>query len=651
MHILTILLAFFWFFVVTGTGAFFLKRTNPDDLRNPELPFLSFGTGLVFVGYSVFVLGAVGLYRPVALTLLMAFLFILAVIGWQRMSMGLFFVSHQSIKKSLFAQKRTFLLLALIIPLGVIGLLLVLTPEIGRDALSYHLAVPKLYLKHGGIHFIDGNIAAAYPQLAEMHYLLALFLQDDILAKAMQFTILGATLWGIILLTRTVGADLSSALWAVLIFLSVPSVFRVSHTAYSDLFVAFFTLAAFLCFLGWAQNRSDVRLILAGVFTGAAVACKYTTLIIIPLGCLGVLVFSVVNKTPSLKALRDLFLYGAVTTALGSPFYLKNWFFTGNPFYPFFFGVFGGRGLDADQARLLDLFVQNFGMGRRWIDYLLLPWNLSFRAAFDSVAFDGVIGPVFLFTLPFAVGLYRNAAALSILIFSFVSFLFWASSAQEIRFLIPVLGLLSAVIGAMATFYRKRKAVYFFLVGVIITGFAYNAYSIIVHDFMKIKPLRYVAGLESREDFLSRLIPVYPMYRFADQNLPDRANIFLVYMKNYTFFCKQDCYSDSLFEAHMLGKMLREASSAKEFFEMIQQRGFTHIMYDERYLTGDWSPLSPEEKNKFVDCQTRFLFLLKRIGPYGLYRLSADTKHIPHQNRPFSSLFLSASTHRRRCQA
>ena len=41
--------------------------------------------------------------------------------------------------------------------------MLVLTPEIGKDALIYHIGVPKMFLAHHGIYFIPGNIFANYP--------------------------------------------------------------------------------------------------------------------------------------------------------------------------------------------------------------------------------------------------------------------------------------------------------------------------------------------------------------------------------------------------------------------------------------------------------------------------------------------------------
>ena len=617
-HALTILLAVIWWLLVTGAGLLCLRMSSVRAASRGELIFLSSGIGLITVGYAVFLLGITEALYPLSITVLLLSVLFLSLTGWLNM-LSFFAASRKRDERS--RSGCLDCLAAILLGLLLIaGLLLTMTPETGKDALIYHLAVPRLYLQHGGFYFIAGNIFADYPLLAEMHYILALFLQNDILAKAMNYAVLCGTLLGIGLFSKLLIRNHTFPALSMLIFFSIPSVFAVSHAAYNDLFVSFLTLAAFYCFLRWSQNRLTGWLILFGVFSGAAVACKYTALLIIPLGGLGILFVARRNRLTPPETFRALILYAAAVFAVGSPFYLKNWIVTGNPFHPFLYVIFGGRGWDVDQARLYDLLVQNLGMGRKLIDYLLLPWNLSLRAKMDSIAFDGILGPVFLFTLPFLAGIRRDMSLLLIVVFAFFSFLFWASSAQQIRYLIPLLPLLAIVVGAILTNYRKRKPIYSLLACLIAASLTYNGYYI-VRDFMKIKPLRAVVGLESREDFLGRLIPTYPMYRFANENLPFNAKIFLVYMKNYTFFCERDCYSDSMFETHTLGKILRGASSPEEISDMMQERGFSHIMYDERYVTGDYSPLSADEKKKFLDYRRRFLSLVVRMDPYRLYSL------------------------------
>jgi hypothetical protein len=260
-------------------------------------------------------------------------------------------------------------------------------------------------------------------------------------------------------------------------------------------------------------------------------------------------------------------------------------------------------------------------MGRNLLDYLLLPWNLSLRAKMDSPEFDGILGPIFLLTLPFLVALRRWETPLRmILTYALLTFFFWASSAQQIRYLIPIFPLLALVVGAILTRYRSQKKIFGLLICIAAGSLAFNGYHI-ARGFIKISPLRVAVGLESRDHFLSRMLPPYTMYRFVNQTLPPDARIFLIYMKNYTFLCDRDCYADAMFEAHTLQKILREEASPDLIRNRLKADGFTHILYDERYLFGEPSPLSAKEKQLLIKFQNRHLRNVRQEGSYRLYCL------------------------------
>jgi hypothetical protein len=611
---LTILFLAGWCIITTGVGRLCMGATAIRFDSRGEGIFLSAGIGLVITGYAVFLLGVMEVLYPFSIRLLLISLALFSVAGWLRPIR-----TAPAAPSGRFVWELPASLLLVILLLA--GFVLTLTPETGKDALIYHLAVPKLYLLHHGFYFIPGNAFAGYPLLGEMHYLLALFLQNDILAKGMNYALLCGTLFGIGLFARYFLQNQQFPALSMLIFASIPSVFAISHRTYNDLFVTFFTLAAIYSFFRWSEHRLSAWLILCGLFSGSAAACKYTALLTTPLGCLGILWLAYRSGNGAREALRRLALYVAAALIAGSPFYLKNWIVMGNPFYPFFYGIFGGRGWDGDQARLYDLFIQNLGMGRSLLDYLLLPWNLSLRAKMDSLEFDGILGPIFLLTLPFLAALRRWEMPLRMMLaYALLTFFFWASSAQQIRYLIPLFPLLALVTGAILTRYKSQKKIFGLLLCIVAGSLAFNGYHI-VRDFIKIDPLRVAVGLESRDHFLSRTIPPYTMYRFVNQTLPPDARIFLIYMKNYTFLCDRDCYADAMFEAHTLQKILREEASPDRVRNRLKAEGFTHLLYDEAYLIGGPSPLSAEEKTLFLAFQSGHLSALHREGPYRLYRL------------------------------
>jgi hypothetical protein len=304
---------------------------------------------------------------------------------------------------------------------------------------------------------------------------------------------------------------------------------------------------------------------------------------------------------------------------VGSPFYIKNWVVTGNPVYPFFYWIFDGKGWEPEQARLYDFFVNNLGAGRKLLDYLLLPWNLSFHAKMGSPQFDGLLGPIFFLILPFALGIRKlETSSKIILVYCAITFMFWAGSAQQIRYLLPIFPFLAILTGNVLTYYRKRVIIFVILTIFLTGSLAFNAYHI-VQDFLKINPVKVVIGTENRGSFLSRMLPSYGIFQFANQNLPQESKVFLIYMKNWGFLCDLDYYSDSMFESYTIQKILSKSPTPFAVQRELKARGFTHIMYDINYIYGDLSTFSIEEKSLFLAFHKECLSLVKTEGPYYLY--------------------------------
>ena len=621
-HGMTILLWAGWALVTIGVGRMCILAFGVRFVSFGEHLFFSAGIGLIVVGYAVFFLGTIGLLSTLPLCLLLAALGLAAFWGWRHNP-------HIQVKPPAGRVAWDYRSVALLGFVLLAGFLLVLAPETGKDALIYHLAVPKLYLAHHGFYFIPGNVFAGYPLLGEMHYLLALFLRNDILAKTIHFSLLCGILLGIGQFIRFQMRENAFPALAMLLFASIPSVFAVSHTAYNDLFVAFFTLAAVYAYLRWSETGLRNWIILCGIFTGSAAACKYTALMMAPLGVLGILLSSNRSKTDTRQVFFQLASYILALAVVGCPFYLKNWIMTGNPVYPFFYDIFGGRGWDSDQARVYDTFIAGLGMGRTWADYLLLPWNLSLRAKADSPQFDGILGPAFLITLPFLFGRRHWEAPVKVLItYVLVSFLFWATSAQQLRYLIPLFLLTSILVAAVMTKYRDKKTIFRILILFVCGSLAFNAWHI-ARDFAKTNPLAVVIGTESREAFLTRLIPPYPMYSYVNRELPADSRIFLIYMKNFTFLCERACYADAMFETHTLQKILREAPTPEGVNDRLRKAGFTHLLYDDAYLTGERSPMSPDEKRLFAAFRDSCLSTVRQYGSYRLEALSRPPANLP----------------------
>lgn len=623
----------FWIAVVcflsTGVGKLALVRVRMKGSDSGESILFSAAVGFAIIGYGVFILGICQALYPAVIYGFTGICAILAFAGWhmtQKTRVKPPFLGESEHLENRIsngplpaAVNRCCLI---ILAIGVLTcMMLVLTPEIGKDALIYHIGVPKMFLAHHGIYFISGNIFASYPFFGEMLYIWGLSLWGEVLPKGIHFAMAIFVLFGMWQFGKRYVRENSFELLPLLIFFTIPSVFINAHVAYCDLTLTFYTFVALYAFINWFNTKQKLWLILCAIFSGIAMSIKYSGLSFPFIGSLGVLWACRKNEMPSRKTVQLFSLYILFTFVTGAPFYLKNWIMTGNPLYPFFYQMFGGKGWSAEQAGYYDVFIKSLGMGRHLLDYLLLPWNLSFKAQMNSPLFDGLMGPLFILILPFAIGIRKISIEIKILLaYCLLAFFFWAFSAQQIRYLIPLFPFLAIMASLTFSYYRNNKIIFTLLSIFIASGLAFNGYHII-NDFRRIRPLSVLTGYEDKNAFLTRIVPSYAMLRYVNTELPENSYIFTIYMKNLVYLFDRPFYSDAMFESHTIETILNSSKTPEDVRLALKRKGFTHILYDINYVVGDAGTFSEENKKLFLAFQNRFLTLVKSDKRrYFLYR-------------------------------
>ncbi len=321
------------------------------------------------------------------------------------------------------------------------------------DGLSYHLAVPKLYVQHHGISFIGWLSHSNFPFTLEMLYACGLALNGQAAAK----------LWHTLCAVLVVLAMLAfaQAHWqrrhgalAAAVLLSAPIVAWEATAALNDLAAALFVLLALYAFINWWSERGQGWLQVAGVMCGFALGVKMNALV-----TLGFLVIAaayhraVTQRDGAAAGLRAAGVLAIVAAAVASPWYIKSYLWTGNPVYPFFFDLFGGKYWTAEAARLYRAEQLGFGMGHGLIAAALAPWNLTMRAAQFSnfpqrpLAYTSV-GPLFLALLPGLVLLGRLDRRVKFLLtYSLIAFCAWFGLSQHMRYALPLLPALALCAG------------------------------------------------------------------------------------------------------------------------------------------------------------------------------------------------------------
>ena len=312
-----------------------------------------------------------------------------------------------------------------------------------------------------------------------------------------------------------------------------------------------------------------------------AAGCKYTAGLqgIVLIGC--VFALAVARRWSLPRVVGHSALVAGVVGLVASPWWIKNIIYTGNPLYPFCYGIFGGANWDEERSEVLSLALKGWGGEGGIAETFLLPWQLTMSGRFFSEAnFDGVIGCVFLIAAPVLVGSFWVSRKHRLLLATLLAYaVFWVVTTRQVRFLLPSLAMAAALIGAGVPTLLARSWVRRSMTATLYAAMAFNVLIASLH-FASHNPLLVALGLESKGQFLQREIAGgdYRVFEFIERELPENSYILLGSLGNPGFLIKRPYYSDAFFENHTLARILADCDSSAATLEAFQKRGFTHFL-------------------------------------------------------------------------
>jgi len=427
--------------------------------------------------YLVFAVGLIGNLRSLSY-LGIGFLMIILFLAAKKRPWEKIYSFWQEVKK----ERICLVLLGLLFAQVIVNLIGALGPELGFDALWYHLTIPKIYLSQNKIFFIPGSLFyySAMPKLTEMLYLVSLvFSPIGTLAKLIHFSfgILSA-----IALYRLAKRYLKTreSLLTVLIFYTTLIVGWQSITAYIDLTRTFFEILALDLFLRWwgrDQTKKEDKLLLieSAIMLGLAVSTKLIAFVSLP-------IYLILILFKSRRPLNTIY-YILYTVLIPLPWFVFSYLYTGNPIYPVFSGI-------LDQSHK----IVTFDLIRVFRDF----WGLLYHP-------QDFISPVFLIFLPIVILMAikgRLKDELRVLLgYVFLTALFWYFTPRTggSRFVLPYLPALSLLIVGIVSSGGKffQKAIYIFGILIAVINIGYRALA-------NKKYIPVIAGGQSWEEFLVR---------------------------------------------------------------------------------------------------------------------------------------------------
>jgi hypothetical protein len=530
-------------------------------------------------------------------------------------------------------------------------LILNLTPPISRDALIHHLAIPKLWLAHGGFYEIPWAPYAYYPMNINLLYSICLYFNNDIAPKFIHLAFgLGTGL--LIYLYLKPKYSRNWGLLGVVIFISTPIVVWLSTTAYIDLGMTFFTTASVMAFIKWRDNEyTDIKwLLLSCLLMGIAVGSKYNALIAWFLMNM-ILVLSVAHDTRRQSAaLWYGILFCVVTAFVASPWYLKNYLQTGNPFYPLFNNFFNSLHQHSVQEALQRQAIEKTGQisffklrevmyGENFWETLLIPIRMFFQGKDTSYQyFQGSLNPILILFSPFVLLNKRHGKDKFLFISFTVIFMIitFFLTAKQVRYILPVLPFLTilAVMG-LKDFLDKmeegrlkfplisgkniKSIARFIIFPIVIILLIFNLFYL-KERMNVIKPFPYLSCRETRDAFLTRHLLHYDAVKYINDNLPTNAKVFTMFIGRRGYYLDRTYENDALFGMSAIRHMVDSSKDENKFKDFLISMDITHILMRTElvynYLKDNFSI---EEINRFMTLVRKYWELLYEYNGYSVW--------------------------------
>jgi 4-amino-4-deoxy-L-arabinose transferase and related glycosyltransferases of PMT family len=574
--------------------------------------------GFGVVGFLIFALGLVGLFRaPVFVGL-----FALGVPGLGLLARDA--LAARKPKATLLEGPLPSDLLGLVTAL-VLGLLAfctligALAPPGGTewDALSYHLAVPKTYLREGRIFYIPYDHHSNFPFLVQMHYTAMLAVGSETGAKLVHWLCGVLCVAGVYAFAaRHYGQESGArgrriAQIAALVVAAQPILLWEATIAYVDLATALYTWLSIYALFNAAQavmaaatesaepqQGASVRwLVLSAVLMGFALGTKLTVLGFWGILLLGILGWHLATTGRWAKeTIPHAALWGGLSFLIGAPWLIKSYVYTGSPVYPFYYRIFGGRYWNAENAAQYERDQALLGIGKSPVDFILAPWQAMQPAtAGEFNEYGWTFTPVLVGLLLAAPFVWRrfSRTTVSLALFGGASYLFWFLLMQQARYFLPVLLPLAVVAAeAFVLLWEERRSVARYLAAALVAASALWAAFLAATQFA-VPAVRVVTGQEGRAEYVTGTLfmrGAMPATEFINRSAPPDAKVALF---DYVFGYYLDREYLWATPNHAYGLLpWDDYAGVDEWLADFKQRGITYLLVDEANRPREGDPLA-----------------------------------------------------------
>lgn len=344
-------------------GAVALRTTPLRISARLERWLFQIGLGLGLLTGLPLLLSLFGLLNAMAVRIALGSVGLLAAVTWGSVRVKPVLSTPDS-EPQRDRLPRWGLLLAALMALFLLAILVVcLLPMMDYDGLAYHVYAPRRWLQLGSLRMLPTLINTEWPMGQEMLYLLLLPLGGADACKPLVAFEAALTVAAIVALGSRVHSR-AAGMVAAALFLYGAGLPGINTTSVEVALTLFTTLSA-LALTCAAQAEAKERfvwLLFAALMAGFGCCVKLNGLIVAVYLAIAASAISSSSPGGPGKAIRNGALFLLISTACALPWYRRAWIDTGNPIYPFAYGLLGGRVWSHQAASLLTAYFRYFGL-------------------------------------------------------------------------------------------------------------------------------------------------------------------------------------------------------------------------------------------------------------------------------------------------
>ncbi|HTA76071.1 MAG TPA: glycosyltransferase family 39 protein [bacterium] len=512
----------------------------------------------------------------------------------------------------------SFLYIALLVT-AFLGLNLaqVLLPETYFDGLVYHLSALQFWDFHHGITDIPGNLYDHFPLGAELYLWNGFFLGGTQAAKFLN-------LFVFVLTALTAGAwaaeegSLAAGGLTTASILFLPLLSTTTWAVQNDVFVAFFLLLFVYALTRAVKDQKTPWFIAAGLMGGMAWSAKYTAL----LGLVAAIgVAALLSPRGWLRAnLGRWTLMRILIPSLLMPWLIKNYVFTGNPFYPYLSHWIGGQSLPPDNLSALMFdhetpWVMNHSIGD-WLAQVFAG-DLNKTAA-----------PLVLAFVPFLFSRHSwKGSSLYLWLIGWVYLLLGFAVSHQLRLVMPAVVMLIAAMGFSLGQRTLGKARVWAWVVLAFGVLSFVSLARVGVTYYHVGDM--VFGVKTEKEYLATTPQTQSYYALtaASQVLTPTNDRLLIVGDARTLYYPRDFYPNSVFDRQLLVELAQTEKDARGIRHRLQELGIDDLVVSgeegQRLAAQNtaYYPLSVSEWARLDDLIQRWTDPAFVAGHEAIYRL------------------------------